>query len=86
MLSLSTTNHGRIYNVGTGIETNLKKLAALCAQNKKEINHIAERPADIKESVASTWKAEKRLNFKATTSIEDGISYTIAYYESLKNI
>jgi hypothetical protein len=70
--------------VGTGEETSLKKLAFLCGQNKKEIKHISERPADIKESVASTFKSEIFLKFKSAISIEQGIEKTIEYYEGLR--
>lgn len=82
-LALITDNHNQVYNVGTGEETNLKKLAFLCGQNKKEVKHIAERPADIKESVASKFKSEKFLKFKSKISIEEGIEKTIEYYRNI---
>lgn len=84
-LSLTTKNTNTIYNVCTGNGTTLKKLADLCKKNK-EVKHIEPRPMDIKESIGSTFKAEELLKFKATIGINEGISNTIKYYESLKNI
>lgn len=82
-LALITDKHNQVYNVGTGEETNLKKLAFLCGQNKKEVKHIAERPADVRESVAATFKSDIFLKFKAKISIEQGIEKTIEYYEGV---
>lgn len=84
-LSLKTEKFNDIYNVGTGSQTDLNKLAFLCGKGRKNIKNIEERPYDIKESIASIFKAQIFLKFKAGIDIEDGIERTIDYYESIKN-
>ncbi len=84
-LSLTTQEANEIYNVATGLGTSLNKLARLCAP-KREAKHIEERPADVRTSVGSPFKAQLFLKFKASYDIETGIGHTRKYYESLGNI
>lgn len=84
-LGLTTEKSRSVYNVGTGEETSLNRLAEL-TKGDKTVEHVTERPADIKESIANTRRAESLLGFTHKVSIEEGIKRTAQYYESLRNL
>jgi UDP-glucose 4-epimerase len=66
-----------IYNVGTGVQTSLKKLVSILEEiyNKKiNINYTYERKGDIKHSVADITKINKTFSFKSTYTIEEGLT------------
>lgn len=72
-----------VFNGCTGIETNLKTLAASIATlMKRELatEKLAPRAGDIKHSLGSPVKASNVLGFTAKTSLEDGLA-TLAAWE-----
>jgi len=62
---------GEVFNVGTGIETNVKKLAFLCSD--KEPEYLPPKSGDISNSYADINKARNILGYYSKYCLEDGI-------------
>jgi len=62
---------GEVFNVGTGIETSVKKLSRLCSD--KEPVHQAANSGDIRNSYADISKARKILGYYSKYRLEDGL-------------
>jgi UDP-N-acetylglucosamine 4-epimerase len=75
--SLSPNIHpGEAYNIGTGIPTTIKQLAAAVqkvAQNHQPIFYQPARQGDIRNSCAKTEKAKKHFGFQKKIDLEDGL-------------
>lgn len=71
------------FNIGSGTETTIKKLAETIIAltgSKSKITYEAPRPGDIIYSRADVSKAEKVLKWKASVTLEDGLRETISFY------
>jgi dTDP-glucose 4,6-dehydratase len=42
--------------------------------------HVDERPGQVRRHIGSTDKAARLLRWRATTSLEEGVSRTVAWY------
>ena len=62
---------GEVFNVGTGIETSVKKLAGLCSG--KEPEHLPPKSGDISNSYADINKARNILGYYSKYDLENGI-------------
>lgn len=72
---------GNVYNVGTGVETSLKKIIEVISgilKTKINIKFLDERTGDIKHSVSSIEKL-KELNYKPKYTIEEGLEKYIEF-------
>jgi UDP-glucose 4-epimerase len=70
------SDYNGILNVATGVPETLKSLVNYIEQaggQPAQINFVAPRTGDIRESYASTQKAENHLAFRYTTQLADGI-------------
>lgn len=72
-----------IANVGTGSATTLKRLAEIISNGKKQITYKEPRGCDVQASVASTTKLREMIGYKPSTTIDEGIALTKAYYDSI---
>lgn len=72
---------GEVYNLASGVETNIKKLAETINKltgNPTPIDFVNPRPWDCSgKRFGSTKKAERELGFKASTVLEEGLKKTI---------
>ena len=78
---------GEIINIGSGKQTEILELVKnICkAMNyKNEIDFQEERPGDVRVHQADVKKAEKLIDFKSKTSIEQEVNETVKWY--IKNI
>ncbi len=75
---------GQVINVGTGREISVLEIAkrVLKRLEKPEalITFMGERPGPVQCHHASTHKAQELLDWKATTSFEEGLERTIDWY------
>jgi UDP-glucose 4-epimerase len=72
ILTLNIKNsHHHIYNVGSGKETKIKKIAKLFGE---KIKNIKKRPGESFRSLADISKIKKILKWKPCVSIEKGIA------------
>jgi UDP-glucose 4-epimerase len=75
---------GGVYNVAYGGRISIKALAekiiALCGSSS-EIQHLPERPGDIKHSQASVEKLAA-TGFKAGSNFDEGLKATVEYFRA----
>lgn len=74
-----------VFNIGSGIETSIKKLAETILRltnSKSKIVYRPCRPGDIIYSLADISKAKQVLKWKAEVSLEEGLKETIGYYKT----
>lgn len=87
--ALKSPKEHEIYNVGSGKETNLNKLAKIILKltnsklkpiykEKRFLTHVNRRRADL-------TKIKKDLNFAPEVSLEEGLKRTISWYKKISN-
>jgi len=81
-----TEEVSEIYNVGTGIETNVNQLFQLInfhfGNSIKEV-HGPAKPGEQMRSVITSEKMKKKFGWKPSTTLEEGLRETIEYYKNL---
>ncbi len=68
-----------VYNVGTGVETSVVDLYALCAKvagSETPAEHAPERLGELRRSFLDTTRAAESLGFTAMVDLEDGLRAT----------
>jgi UDP-glucose 4-epimerase len=68
-----------VYNVGTGVETSVVDLYALCAKvagSETPAEHAPERLGELRRSFLDTTRAAESLGFTAMVDIENGLRAT----------
>ncbi|MDC0052033.1 SDR family NAD(P)-dependent oxidoreductase [bacterium] len=71
IIKAATSNKkGEIYNIGSGKETKVNKIAKLIGGRKV---YIPKRPGEPNRSIADISKIKKHLNWKPKIKIEDGV-------------
>lgn len=79
---------GEIFNLGTGIATSVNtlydKMKNLMKRNL-EPQHEAERPGEIENICLDYKKAEKIMDWKPLTSMEEGLQKTISFFARKMN-
>lgn len=77
---LAAADHaGGIFNISTGIETSVNDLHAVCRRVTgidRPPEYAAERPGEIRRSVADPALAARELRWQAEQSLEDGLRLT----------
>jgi len=80
---------GDIFNIGTGLQTTIKQLwntVSRIADVSIDPAYEPAREGDVRSSVADTVLAEKKLEFIARTTLEEGLAKTYGWYkEKLKD-
>jgi GDP-L-fucose synthase len=75
-------------NLGAGFEISMKELAARIAQKtgyRGEIAWDASKPNGQPRRMLDVSRAKERFGFEATTSLDDGLTKTIAWYQEHKD-
>jgi UDP-glucose 4-epimerase len=70
---------GGIFNVGTGAETSVVDLYELCrrvARSELEAEHAPARLGELQRSVLDVTLAERKLGWRAQTTLEEGLRRT----------
>ena len=73
---------GWAYNIGTGVETSVNRLArsvAAVVGRAAEIRHAPERPGEIRRSAVSADKAARELGWRPGTALADGLRSTVSW-------
>ncbi len=76
---------GVIANIGTGHAITINELARqclACCDADVEVTHEAQRPGEIKHSVADISRARDALGFEPRMTIEEGLQSTARWYRS----
>ena len=80
-LLLAAAHRGGIFNVGTGIETSISELHAVCQRAvgvKAPPDLEPPRAGDAQRSVLDPSRATRDLGFTASVTLADGIAATLA--------
>jgi UDP-glucose 4-epimerase len=70
---------GAVYNVGTGIETTVNELFALCrdiAKSSVEAEYAPARPGELERSVLDATLARSELGWEPAWALDDGLRST----------
>ena len=86
VLALASDVSDEVFNVASGVETSLNDLAAALAR-VMGVRHAAEYGPERKVNavprrLASTEKAERMLGFRASVSLEDGLSRLVQWWRA----
>ena len=86
-VEMNPSMYGEIFNIGTGIETNIEKLAGIAQTTFKieknpEFGIMPERKWDLTNWYSNSQKAKTFFNWVADTSIKDGLEETISWNNS----
>jgi dTDP-glucose 4,6-dehydratase len=75
---------GEVINVATGVDASVSEIAdlvlELTGKPRSLKEHVDERPGQVLRHIGSTDKAARLLGWRATTSLEEGVSRTVAWY------
>jgi UDP-glucose 4-epimerase len=70
----------RAWNIGTGLETSVNRLAELLAAaagRRPTIRHAPERRGELRRSALAVDKAARELGWRPRTALPDGIAITL---------
>ena len=70
------------YNIGTGIQTSVNRLAALISKASRRapaIHHAPARPGEIRCSAVAAGKAAREIGWRSRTSLVEGIRATLRW-------
>jgi nucleoside-diphosphate-sugar epimerase/glycosyltransferase involved in cell wall biosynthesis len=89
-LNLKEEDYGGSFNVGSGLKTTIRDVAAAAKDvfslsAEPSFRSMARRGWDVADWYASTEKTEKRLGWKASTSLRDGLKATSEWYQGLES-
>jgi dTDP-glucose 4,6-dehydratase len=75
---------GEVINVATGVDASVSDIAdlvlELLGKSASLKEHVDERPGQVERHIGSTDKAARLLGWRARTSLEEGLSRTVAWY------
>ena len=70
----------RAWNVGTGVETTVNRIAELLAAaagRRADVRHAPERPGELRRSAVAVEKAARELGWRPRTALADGLRATV---------
>ncbi len=86
LAAITPKAEGEIFNVGSGIETSINRLARMILKltgNNADPKHIDRRDIDnIRRRVLNIEKIRRILNWIPTTTLEKGLEKTFKWLES----
>ena len=80
-----TDEKSSVYNVGTGIETDVNKLFSMLNEiigNCQVEKHGPAAPGEQMRSVITSDKLFENLNWKPSTSLNDGLKHTVSFFQN----
>ena len=75
----------RIYNIGNNKPIKLMDYIKALEKNlnkKAKINFLPLQPGDVKDTYANIDNLKKKLNYKPSTSVIEGVSKFVAWYKN----
>lgn len=80
----SKSTRNKVLNIASGKEISIEILVKIIAKYldcEKPIVYEKERPGDVRRHIANIYLAEDLINFKPTTSLEEGLKLTVDWYK-----
>ncbi len=85
MFEQNVKTDGTIFNIAVGERVSLNRLIEilkkLIGSNIQQI-YRADRPGDVRDSLADISKAKNSLNYQPQIKIEEGLKYTLAWFKT----
>ena len=75
---------GEVFNIAYGERFTINKMYKLMCDKldiNREPKHVAERPGDIRHSLADISKAEELLNYDPDWDFKSGFEEAVAWYK-----
>lgn len=75
--------HGRVINIGSGVETSVEQIVAMiagCFGPDCDVVHDSERPGDVRRMVADTSLARRLIQYEPRVSLAEAIEGTVLWY------
>jgi UDP-N-acetylglucosamine 4-epimerase len=88
MLTQNIKAEGTVFNIAVGERVSLNQLIEILKKltgSKTNQTHRAERPGDIRDSLADISKARTILGYDPRYKIEEGLKLTLAWFKSIGN-
>ena len=73
-----------VYNVACGRSVSINELTRMIIEitdSRSKVKHEAERPGDVKHSLADISKIQKELGFSPKTDLLEGLERTVRFFE-----
>jgi UDP-glucose 4-epimerase len=83
--ALQGTIQSRVFNIASGTETTIHRLAKIMQElvgRRPEVKFLPPRLGDPHRGVADITKPRRELGFNPRTSLKDGLSATIEWYQN----
>jgi UDP-N-acetylglucosamine 4-epimerase len=88
MFQQNINTQGNVFNIAVGERVSLNQLIAILKKltgSKAVQTHRADRPGDIRDSLADITKARTILGYDPEYKIEDGLKITLEWFKSVGN-
>lgn len=85
MFELNVKTDGTIFNIAVGERVSLNQLIEILKKligTTIQQTYRADRPGDVRDSLADISKAKNAINYQPQVKIEEGLKYTLAWFKS----
>lgn len=85
MLEQNMNTEGNVFNIAVGERVSLNQLINILKKligTTVEQSYRAERPGDVRDSLADISKAQNSLNYFPTVKIEEGLKRTLTWFST----
>lgn len=85
MFEQNVKTDGTIFNIAVGERVSLNQLIEILKKligTKTQQTYRADRPGDVRDSLADISKAKNAINYLPLVKIEEGLKYTLAWFKS----
>lgn len=85
MFEQNVKTDGTIFNIAVGERVSLNQLVGILKKligTNIQQKHRADRPGDVRDSLADISKAQTALNYQPKVKIEEGLKYTLAWFKT----
>lgn len=85
MFEQNVKTDGTIFNIAVGERVSLNQLIGILKKligTNIQQKHRADRPGDVRDSLADISKAQTALNYQPKVKIEEGLKYTLAWFKT----
>ena len=85
MFEQNVKTDGTIFNIAVGERVSLNQLIEILKKltgSSIQQTYRADRPGDVRDSLADISKAQAALNYQPSVKIEEGLKYTLAWFKT----
>jgi len=86
MFAENLNTEGNVFNIAIGERISLNQLINTLKKiigSTIQATYRAERPGDVRDSLADISKAQKQLNYQPQIKLEEGLKYTLEWFKTV---